>query len=114
MDASTWVQFYDKLSLKTKEGKLFWHLAGIHPLSGYDPSRSFTVNTGKIIVNLLWDNSEEDNLIVTIVYAPDTPAVYVDISDKGVSVAVKRLYNIVYNLLPDLESPIRDFIDNFE
>jgi hypothetical protein len=113
--------FFTAAITKTKNGKIAWERLSIHtPIFDkisnphkYDIDRSFYALFEGGIICLLFDNGNETSCWV----APDGDLSLQKIADSDLSsdsvfTALLRLYNLVYEMFPSVESFLNAFIQS--
>lgn len=113
MTAAKMIAFIEKLLDKTKKGKIKWSRFSISMSrdTWASNSKSFSCSAGGMYIVLLCDE-ELENMLLRITYDDSLPNTELDIEEQPEEVrqVVKRLANYVYNLFPNLEKSIDEFL----
>ena len=114
MTAEKFIAFIGKLLEKTKSGEIKWIRCSLNP---YDEiwassTKSFSCVAGTMKVDMLSDE-DSDSMRFYIEYDRRLPVTtWIPESDEERQISL-RLVNYVYNLFPNLEKSIDDFLNNF-
>lgn len=106
--------FIEKLLEKTKEGQIKWSRFPSRKNNDLwaSDTKSFTCMAGNMDIVLLSDE-ELENIVLQIRYDRNLPAVEIDMEEQPEEVrrVAIRLVNYVYNLFPNLEKSIDQFLE---
>lgn len=110
------IAFLDKLISDTKSEKISWERIPKRMLSSnYDPVRSFTATTQQLKIFLYCETEDllANAINIFIEYNESLPHVELDFYEEDdFAQRLIRLFNLVYNIFPNVEKAIDDFLNS--
>lgn len=112
MTSEKFIAFTKKLLDKTKSKEIVWKRLPIHFNMGAE-DKCFRCSAKNMDVSLITSAKDPELHYLRVSYDSKVPNVELRPRNQDEEVVLLRLFNYVYNLFPNLESSVDEFLNDF-